>query len=108
MPDANKDAYIALAARAWPLFKEYGALQHVEAWGRNVPDGKTTDFKRAVALEDGESVVFSWVAWPDKVTADRCEASMRTDERWQQMDMSVVDGKRMIFGGFETVFEQSS
>ena len=107
VPDGNKDAYIASAAKAWPLFKEYGAVQHVEAWGDNIPDGTTTDFKRAVALKDGETVVFAWVMWPDKATADRCEASMQTDDRWQAMEMP-FDGKRMVFGGFETVYEQRS
>ena len=57
-----------------------------------------------MAREDGESVVFSWVLWPDKATADACFATMETDERWQQIDMP-FDGKRMIYGGFETVFE---
>lgn len=104
VPNGNKDAYIESARKAWPLFKEYGALHHVEGWGDNVPDGKTTDFKRAVALQDGETAVFAWVIWPDKATSDKCEASMQTDERWEQLDMP-FDGKRMIFGGFETVFE---
>lgn len=104
VPNGNKDAYVASARKAWPLFKDYGALQQVEAWGDMVPDGKVTDFKRAVDLKEGETVAFAWVLWPDKATADKCVASMETDARWQQMDMP-FDGKRMIFGGFETIFE---
>lgn len=104
VPDKEQHAYLAVAQKAWRLFKEYGALQQVEAWGDKVPDGKVTDFKRAVGLKDGETVVFSWVLWPDKATADKCEAAMQTDARWRQMDMP-FDGKRMIMGGFETVFE---
>ena len=75
----------------------------MENWGDNVPEGKQTDLRRAVDLQDGETVVFSWIVWPDKATSDRCEASMESDERWQDMDMP-FDGKRMIFGGFETIF----
>ena len=104
VPDENRNAYIAAARTGWDLFKEYGALSMMENWGDMVPDGKQTDFHRAVAREDGESVVFSWVLWPDKATADACMATMETDERWQQIDMP-FDGKRMIYGGFETVFE---
>ncbi len=104
VPNGNKAAYIESARKAWPLFKEYGALQHVEAWGDKVPTGKATDFNRAVDLKDGETVVFSWILWPDKATADACEASTKTDARWQQMDMP-FDGKRMIFGGFEAIFD---
>lgn len=105
--DKKQDSYVALAKKAWPLFKEYGALQQVEAWGDKVPDGKVTDFKRAVGLKEGETMVFSWVLWPDKATACKCEATMQTDERWRQVDVP-FDGKRMIFGGFETIFEARS
>lgn len=66
----NKDRYVESARVAWPLFKGYGALAHVETWGVDVPDGKVTSFPMAVKLEDGEVVVFSWLIWPDKKTAD--------------------------------------
>lgn len=100
----DRDRYIASARAAAPLFKEYGALSQVEAWGDNVPDGKVTDFKRAVKAEDGETVVFSWVTWPDKATADAFETRMMDDPRFSELDMP-FDGKRMIYGGFETIFE---
>ncbi|RPF72321.1 DUF1428 domain-containing protein [Aurantiacibacter spongiae] len=101
--DANRDEYLASARAAWPMFKDYGALAMMENWGVNVPEGKRTDLRRAVDLRDGESVVFSWVVWPDKATSDACEASMQTDERWQTLAMP-FDGTRMIYGGFETIF----
>lgn len=106
VPSGNKDAYVAKAKLAWPLFKEYGALQTIEGWGTFVPEGEMTDFRRAVALKEGETVVLSWVLWPDRATADACAASYETDERWQQVDMP-FDGSRMIFGGFDAVFEAS-
>lgn len=104
VPDSNKDAYIASARAAWPLFQEYGALQMMEAWGDNVPHGQHTDFHRAVDLQPGETVCFSWMLWPDKDTHDRCGASMQTDPRWQGIDMP-FDGKRMMWGGFAPVFQ---
>ena len=105
-PVANerREDYVASARAAWELFREYGALELVEAWGDRVPPGNRTDFLRAVDIQDGETVVFSWIRWPDKATADRCEAAMEEDDRFQALDMP-FDGKRMIFGGFEPVFE---
>lgn len=104
VPEANKEAYIASARAGAPLFKEYGCLSQVEAWGVDVPDGHTTSFPMAVKLEPGEVVVFAWLIWPDKATADDAWQKMQQDPRMQGMEMP-FDGKRMIWGGFETVFE---
>ena len=100
---ARRAEYLASAQAAWPLFAEYGASAMMENWGDKLPQGKQTDFHRAVALKDGEVAVMSWVVWPDKATAEACEASMQTDERWAALPMP-FDGTRMIFGGFETIF----
>ena len=54
--------------------------------------------------EAGEIVVFSWVVWPDKATADAAEGKMMSDPRMEQLPMP-FDGKRMIYGGFQTIFE---
>ncbi|EPX83740.1 DUF1428 domain-containing protein [Salipiger mucosus] len=106
VPNGNKQAYIESTRKAWSLFKEYGALQIMETWGDQVPAGEHTDFRRAVALEDGETVCFSWMIWPDKETHDRCGASMQSDPRWQDMDMP-FDGRRMMWGSFTPIFEES-
>ena len=100
----DRERYIASAKAAAPLFKEYGALTQVEAWGDKVPDGTLTDFKRAVKAEADETVVLSWVTWPDKATADAFETKMMSDPRFSELDMP-FDGKRMIYAGFETIFE---
>jgi uncharacterized protein YbaA (DUF1428 family) len=100
----DKDRYIKSAEKSWPVFKKYGALEQVETWGVDVPPGKVTGFDLAVKLEEGEVVVFSWLKWPDKATAEACFATMETDPAWQDMDMP-FDGKRMMWGGFEPIFE---
>ncbi len=104
VPDANKDAYLEHARIAADIFKEFGAERVVECWEDDVPDGKITDFRRSVQRQDGESVVFSWVAWPDKATRDAGWARMMEDPRMKDMQMP-LDGKRMIYGGFAPILD---
>jgi uncharacterized protein YbaA (DUF1428 family) len=105
VPTANKEACRAHAAKAVELFKEYGVVKMMEAWGVDVPDGKVTDLKRAVQAKDDETIVFSLMVWPDKATADAGEKKMFEDERMKAMMTMLFDGKRMIFGGFTPIFE---
>ncbi len=107
VPAANKDSYRRHAAEAAPLVKEFGVLRHVEAWGDDVPDGKVTDFRRAVQARDDEVVVFSWFEYPDRATRDATNQKMMTDPRMEDMGSSMpFDGKRMIVGGFGALLEQ--
>jgi uncharacterized protein YbaA (DUF1428 family) len=101
----NKDAYRDMAARAAPMFKEYGALRIVECWGDAIPDGETTDFRKAVKAEQGENVVFSWIVWPSKEVHDEAQKTMITDERMQMDEPMPFDGKRLIYGGFTPIFD---
>lgn len=69
-----------------------------------MPDGEQTDFRRAVRLEAGEKVMFSWVVWPDKETADASHDKMTADPRFAELgEEPLFDGKRMIYGGFEPI-----
>ena len=103
VPKGNKDAYRAMAEKHWPMFKEFGATRMVECWGDDVPKGKLTDFYGAVKAEEGETVVFSWIIWPDKGTRDQGHKKMMSDERMKNMKDMPFDGKRMIFGGFQPI-----
>jgi uncharacterized protein YbaA (DUF1428 family) len=105
VPKGNKQAYLEHAKKSLPLFKEYGAKRMVECWGDDVPDGKTTDFHRAVKSEPNEEVVFSWIEWPSKEVRDAGMKKMMEDPRMQNMQMP-FDGKRMIFGGFAPILDQ--
>jgi uncharacterized protein YbaA (DUF1428 family) len=105
VPADKQDAYREVAEKFWPIAHEYGATEHVEAWEADVQDGKQTDFRKAVALKDGEKVVFSWVTWPDKATCDAAHEKLMTDPRMEAMDMSAFDMKRMVFGGFEPIVD---
>lgn len=103
VPTANKESFIDHAKRAWPLFQKYGALEQWECWGDAVPDGEVTSFPMAVKATEDETVVFSWILWPDKAAAEACTASMQTDPAWEEMAEMPFDGKRMIFGDFAPI-----
>jgi uncharacterized protein YbaA (DUF1428 family) len=107
VPGKNKEAFREQATKAAPVFLENGATRVVECWGDDVPDGKTTDFKRAVKAEGGEVVVFSWIEWPSKEARDAGMAKVMADPRMQPESMGdVFDGKRMIFGGFAPLIDE--
>jgi len=110
VPAANRQLFIDHARRADSIFIEMGALRVVECWGDDVPEGKVTDFRRAVDAAAEEVVVFSWIEWPDKSTRDAAMAKMMSedfnDPRMDQAKNPMpFDGKRMIFGGFAPVID---
>jgi len=106
VPAANKEVYRKHAAEAAPIFKEFGATRVVECWGDDVPDGKLTDFRRAVQAKDDEVVVFAWFEYPSKEVRDAATAKMMADPRMEKMGAEMpFDGKRMIFGGFMPILD---
>ena len=107
VPTANKEEYRQHAADAAPLFKEFGVIRHVEAWGDDVPKGKLTDFHGAVQAKDDETVVFGFFEYPDKATRDAANKKMMTDPRMKAMGETMpFDGKRMIMGGFDCIVDE--
>ena len=105
VPKANKQAYIEHARAAAELFKSWGAKRVVENWGDDVPLGAVTDFQSAVRTEPDEVVVRSWLEYPDKATRDAAVKKMMSPEGMASGGQMPFDGSRLIFGGFETLFE---
>lgn len=104
VPEQNKDAYLELANLSAVVFKEHGAISVAECWGNEVPDGEHTSFPMAVKLKDNETVVFSWIVWPDKATRETGMKTAMEDPRFKPFQEAIpFDGKRMIMGGFDAV-----
>jgi uncharacterized protein YbaA (DUF1428 family) len=107
VPTANKDAYCRLAEEAAVVFKAHGALSIVECWGDDVPEGKINSMHTAVLRKPEETVVFSWITWPDKATRDAGMQKVFADPRMPTtMEAMPFDGTRMIFGGFEVIVNE--
>ena len=107
VPESKKDAYLAMAEKAAPIFQEYGALRVVEAWGDDTTDGQVTDYHRATLKQADEKVVYSWVEWPDKATRDAGWAKIMQDERMKPDGDMPMDGKRMMWGGFAPMVDET-
>jgi len=105
VPEGKRQAYLEMAQWFDQAMIDLGALEIVEGWERDVPEGKRTDFRKAVQAEDGEKIVFSWIVWPDKATADAAHEAIHEDEKFKAMTEMPFDGRRMIFGSFEPILD---
>ena len=70
-----------------------------------MPRGEVTDFFRATQAKDDETVIFSWIEYPDKATRDAANEKMAADPDMMEMEMP-FDGSRMFWGGFQPVLDE--
>jgi uncharacterized protein YbaA (DUF1428 family) len=106
VPTANRERYRKHAELAAVVFKEHGALQVVECWGDDVPQGKVTSFPMAVKCTQDETVVFSWIAWPSRQARDEGMKKAMADPRLSpDRNPMPFDGQRLIYGGFEVIVD---
>jgi uncharacterized protein YbaA (DUF1428 family) len=88
------------------LYKNYGALSYVECVADDVPYGELTSFPRAVQATSEEIVVFSWITYESRQQRDAIQAKVMADPRMGEICADLpVDGKRMIFGGFDAFLQ---
>lgn len=103
VPEDRKDDYVRIARQVAEIAKDFGALEIFENWELDVPDGKLTDYRKAVRAEPGEKIVLAWIVWPDRETGAKAHEGMFADPRMEAVGDMPFDGKRMILGGFEPI-----
>jgi uncharacterized protein YbaA (DUF1428 family) len=103
VPAEKIEAYRRWAENGARIFKAYGCLEIVESWEDYVPDGKQTDFRRAVAAKEGEKIVFTWQIWPSKESLDAAEARMHEDGVLDVHEEIPFDARRLIHGCFKPI-----
>ncbi len=109
VPTSARDKFVEHANKGDSVFMKHGATRILECWGDDVPDGKVTDFRRAVQAKADETVVFSWVEWPDKATRDAAMSRIMADPAMSPENNPMpFDGKRLVFGGFTPVVKMGS
>src|SRR3954470_8775755 len=100
VPEGKMDAYRTWAENGARIFRDHGCLEIVEAWEDFVPDGKQTDFRRAVAAKPGEKIVFTWQVWADKESLAKAEDRMHADGVLDDAGEIPFDASRLILGCF--------
>ena len=105
VPEGKRDAYRELASKMAKVFRQHGAGRVIEAIADDVDHGQVTDFFRAVKAEDGETVVFSFIEWPDKQTRDAAWAKIMADESLKPEGDMPFAGQRMFWGGFDPILD---
>jgi len=108
VPEGELDAYLGKALEAAKVWREHGALAVRECVADDVQMGEVTSFPRSVQVEQGETVVFSWIEFESREHRDRVNAEVMKDPRLKEMmspEAMPFDGKRMIYGGFSVAVE---
>ena len=106
VPKKNLAAYVRMAKLVGKIWREHGALDYREWVADDVPVGKRTSFTRAVKLKPGETVIFAWITYKSRAQRDKVNAKVMNDprsKRFQDLKAMPFDGKRLIFGGFESL-----
>lgn len=108
VPLDKLDAYRRMARKAGKIWREHGALEYIECVADDVKSGEHTSFPQSVKLEEGETVVFSWITYRSRKDRDRINEKVMKDPRLAPMMNPATmpfDGKRMFWGGFKTMIK---
>jgi uncharacterized protein YbaA (DUF1428 family) len=106
--DAKREDYRTMAAKMAKVFQQHGAKRVIESLADDVNHGQVTDFYRAVKAEDGETIAFSFIEWPDKATRDTAWGKIMEDESLRPQGELPFVGKRMFWGGFDKILDTAS
>lgn len=120
VPRANRAAYEELARISAEVVKDHGALRVVECWlDESGPDASTYhaedarleaqaygSFIRAAGAGEGETVVMSFIEWPDRAARDAGMVKVTRDPRMQFADgPPTFDGRRLVAAGFRPMID---
>ena len=123
VPRANRSEYEKLAKIAAEVVKEHGALRVVECWlddagpdastyhgeGARRESGEYGNFIAAAGAKHDETVVMSWIEWPNKASRDAGMEKVTSDPRMQfEGQRPAFDGSRLIAGGFLPMLHETS
>ena len=108
VPKQKVDGYREVARKAGAIWRDHGALEYREWVADDVKPGKVTSFPQSVQLGPDETVIFAWILFKSRAHRDEVNAKVMSDPRMASMmdpASMAFDGKRMIYGGFDSLVE---
>lgn len=101
---AQLEDYRIMATKMAAIWRKLGALSVVEAKADHAPVGEVTSFPRAVLLKADETVIFSYITYENRAHRDAVvAAAMQDPGMTEAMQILDIDGKRLVWGGFEVI-----
>jgi PhnB protein len=107
---ARLDAYRRFAQETSKVWLAHGALSVSEYIAEDAKPGVHTSFPQAVKLEDGEIVAVAMLTFRSRAACERIKEAVMKDPVFANMspDTVPVDGRRMFWGGFETIVAEAA
>jgi uncharacterized protein YbaA (DUF1428 family) len=108
VPENNLKLYKSIAQKAGKIWKEYGALEYIEAVGDDLENTWGVSFTKAVKLKPGEVPFFSFIVYKSRAHRDKVNKQIMNDPRMKEMmdgKAMPFDVKRMVYGGFKVMVD---
>ncbi|MCM3906349.1 MAG: DUF1428 domain-containing protein [Pyrinomonadaceae bacterium] len=108
VPKKNLQLYSSISKKAGKIWREYGALEYIEAVGDDLDVKFGVSFTRTIKPKPGETVMFSFILYKSRAHRDRVNAKVMSDPRMKKMmekGPMPFDVKRMVYGGFKMLVD---
>ena len=108
VPEKNLKEYRSMAQKAGKIWKEYGALEYIEAVGDDLKNSFGVSFTKAAKLKEGEIPFFSFIVYKSRADRDKVNKKIMEDPRIKNMmdgKSMPFDVKRMVYGGFKVLVD---
>ena len=108
VPEKNLKEYRSMAQKAGKIWKEYGALEYIEAVGDDLENSFGVPFTKAAKLKEGEIPFFSFIVYKSRADRDKVNKKIMEDPRIKNMmdgKSMPFDVKRMVYGGFKVLVD---
>jgi uncharacterized protein YbaA (DUF1428 family) len=104
------EEYAAIARKAAIIWKDHGALEYTECVLDDPEAKDMVPFSMCARAQEGETVVFAWIAYASKEERDKTNEAAMNDPRMKEImaknaEADDFDYTRMAYGGFRTIVD---